>query len=226
MQYQIYIDIDSKGLQKIYSAGQFVTLVKSGISDVMARDHNNSETQHVVWIAFQPLETNLVSWIENYYLYATTTVLRFGNTITMNSVTDVPVQTGWIYTFEQGHFKSNAGSGDTFNAENQMNEFFSFGLAQQATVNNISTIAPLNAVTVLFNEEAIFSPQEQISIFLSSCNNGSLINQVPGNALTVALTSQQPVATVGFNDVQDTFYLISGGSMPPSDFARRVRRIR
>ena len=183
MNYQINIDIDDKGLNAIYAAGQSVTLVKSVVSAPLANGN-----LPIAWVAFQPLETNLVSWIENYYLYATTTVLQSGATITMTSTSGAPVQTGWIYNFEQGQFTGVSGLGNTFNTENEMNGLFNFGLAQQASVNNVTTLAPLNAVPVLFNEEASFTPLEQISIFLSSnVSNGSVISQVASNALNVTL---------------------------------------
>lgn len=219
MQYQINISIDDAGLQKIYSAGQFVTLVKSVVSNP-----TSPSTLPVAWLSFQPLEENQITWIENYYLYATTTVLQSGATIVMTSQTQAPAQLGWIYDFAQGQFSSTQEPGNTFNVSNQMQSgSFNFGLAQQATVNNVSTFAPLNAVPVLYNQQASFTPQENISIFLSSfSNNGTVISQVSGNALTVTLTSQQPSANVGFNDSNNTFYQITSGQQ----FARRLSAAR
>ena len=204
MQYQINIAIDDAGLQKIYAAAQSVTLVKSIVANPVV-----SGNLPVVWLAFQPLEENQITWIENYNLYATTTVLLSGTTIMMTSQTQAPVQPGWLYTFEQGQFSGASGTGSTFNLANQMaSGSFNFGLAQQATVNNVSTLAPLNAQPVLYNEQASFTPIETISIFLSSySNNGVVISQVASNALTVQLTSQSPIASVGFNDATNTFYL-------------------
>ncbi|HVG34217.1 MAG TPA: hypothetical protein VM911_14095, partial [Pyrinomonadaceae bacterium] len=108
-----------------------------------------------------------------------------------------------------GQFTGAAGGGQgTFNVSDQMTGAnFNFGLAQQATINNVTTLAPLNAVPVLYNEGASFTPQENISIFLSSSsNNGTVISQVASTALVVTLTSQQPTANVGFNDADNTFY--------------------
>ncbi len=223
MQYQISIAIDDAGLQKIYAAGQSVTLVKSVVANPLS-----SGNLPVAWLAFQPLESNQITWVENYYMYATTTVLQSGATIQMTSQTQAPVQEGWMYTFEQGQFSGSSGTGDTFNVDNQMsNGFFNFGLAQQATVNNVSTLAPLNAQPVLYNESASFTPIETISIFLSSySNNGVVISQVASNALVVQLTSQSPTASVGFNDATNTFYLVSSATRSAADYALRRSRAR
>ncbi|AGA27234.1 hypothetical protein [Singulisphaera acidiphila] len=203
MQYQINISIDQGGLTQIYNANQYVTLVKSVQSNPVS-----SGNLPVAWIAFQPLEVNEITWIENYFLYATTTVLQSGATISMTSQTNDAIQAGWLYTFAQGQFTGASGTGSTFNLSNQMpNLPFSFGLAQQATVNSVKTFAPLNAVPVLYNEQASFTPQEQVSIFLSSySNNGSVISQVASTALTVMLSSQNPTVNVGFNDSNNTFF--------------------
>jgi len=145
VQYQINIAIDDTGLQNIYQANQYVTIVNSVVSNPLA-DGNLT----VAWLAFQPLESNQITWTENYYLYATTTTLQDGVQIAMTSQTQEPAQAGWIYTFSEGQFSGASGTGGTFNVDNQMSaNDFSFGLAQSATVNNTTTFAPLNAVPVL-----------------------------------------------------------------------------
>jgi len=222
MQYQLTIAIDSAGLSNIYNAHQYVTIVKSVVSNPLA-DGNLP----IAWIAFQPLQTNLVSWMENYTIYATSTVLQSGATISQTSVTGAPVQTGWTYTFASGQFAgAQGGAGSTYNMSNQQNGMFSFGLSQQAMVNNVPVNAPLNAMPVLYNEGASFTPEETVSIFLSSSsNNGVVLSQVASNALTVTLTSQNPNASIGFNDTTNSFYLQTAAIMTPDAFARRLQAV-
>lgn len=223
MQYQLNISIDNSALNAIYNAGQAVTLVKSVVADPLV-----SGNLPVAWLEFQPLQENSITWIENYDIYATTSILQSGATIKMTSVTTTPVQPGWIYTFENAQFNGSAGGGSgTFNLENDMQGSFNFGLAQQATVNNVTTFAPLNAMPVLFNEQASFTPEETVSIFLSSyVNNGVVISQVASNALVVTLTSQTPTANIGFNDASNTFYLLDSAPVSSSDFSRRLQSSR
>lgn len=221
MQYQITINIDDAGLKKIYQAQQYVTLVKNVIANPLS-----SGNLPIAWLSFAPLETNQITWTENYYMYASTTELTAGATISMTSQSQTEVQQGWVYTFAQGQFNGSPAAGSTFNVANQTaTGEFTFGLAQQATLNNVSTLAPLNAQPVLFNETATFTPTETISVFLSSlADNGVILSQVASNALGLTLTSQDPSANVGFNDSSNTFFQQSSEAvMSAEDYALRRR---
>jgi hypothetical protein len=204
MNYQINISIDNQGLQAIYDSGLYVTLVKS-----VAQQPASQGCLPIAWVAFQPQQTNRVSWQEQYWMYATTAPLQAGATLIVSSETSQPIQTGWTYTFKQGQFQGQSGGGETtFNLNNQQQGSYSFGLVQQAAVNNTQVSAPLNAIPLAYNMSATFAPLETISLFLSSySNNGSVVSQVASNALVMTLSSQNPVANVGFNDATNTFYL-------------------
>jgi hypothetical protein len=207
MQCTININIDSAGLQKIYGAGQYVTLVKSVQSMVeIPRPAGSGVT--IAWITFKPFEKNIVSWNDNYYIYATTSELMPGHLVTMNTLTDEPVQLGWTYTFRHGQFSPAAkGTANAFTVVDMMNGVFGFGLAQRATVNNASTITPLSAISSLFNQQIFISPAREMFIFLSSVgSSGSVLYVIPDNALTLPLTGRGLTATAGFNDQNNTFF--------------------
>jgi hypothetical protein len=221
--YGINVTINEEGLQYIYSNDLYVTVVRNAQVDRPAGD------LPIAWLAFQPLANNQITWGESYYLYATTTPLENGATIAMTSQTGQPAQLGWTYTFAQGIFTGASGTGVTFNVNNQMSSpALSFGLAQSATVNNTATFSPLNAIPVLDNEIASFTPDETVTIFLSRYSTpGTVMSQIPSGALTFSLSSQSPTATLGFNDSTNTFYLISGGSSAvasPFHFAKSLAR--
>lgn len=223
MLYQLNISIDQAGCQQIYAANQAITIVKSVVANPLS-----SGNLPVAWINFQPLEENSVSWIENYNMYATTTTLSAGATIVQTSVTGAPVQPSWLYTFEDGVFTgASGGAAGTFNMLNEQGGMLNFGLSQSATVNNVTINAPLNAIPVGNNENASFTPEENVSIFLSnSVNNGVVLSQVAGNALAVTLSSQNPTANIGFTDATNTFYLQAAAAEGPADFARLLRSTR
>ncbi len=223
MQYQLNISINSAGLSHIYAANQAVTIVKSVVANPLS-----SGNLPIAWVSFLPLEENSVTWIESYNIYATTTNLVSGATIVQTSVTGTPVQTGWTYTFETGQFSgAQGGASGTYNMANEQTGMFNFGLSQQATVNNVPVMAPLNAIPVLTGESASFTPEENVSIFLSNVvNNGVLLSQVASNALAVTLTSQNPTANIGFTDSDNTFYLESAAATRPDAFARMLQSTR
>jgi len=216
--YGLSINIDAAGVLAINQSGQKVTVVKSvsySPSSSTAGKGNkpagDDTSPPVVWLAFSPLETNDITWTEQYYIYATTTQITAGAQIQMTSATGGPVQEGWLYTFQNGVFDQGAqGTGTSYNTKNEGGGLFGMGLAQQATLNNAQTMAPLSVASVLNNEGASFTPSEKVSIYLSSVeNNGSVTTRVTGDALTVTLKSASPSATIGFNDQTNTFYKVS-----------------
>jgi len=215
MQFSIDITIDQDGVEAINSSGQKVTLVQSVVS-------NPPSSDIVAWLAFSPLESNLVTWQEEYYIYATTTEVQSGATIQMTSQTESAAQLGWTYTFANGIFNgASGGDGTAYNANNQQGGTYGMGLAQQAMVNNVQTFAPLSVVDVLNDETANFTPEIQLSIFLSaSQNNGSVLSQVAGNAYSFTLSSSVPSISLDFNDTTNTFYPATSTAA----FSRRLRR--
>lgn len=206
------IQIDSAGLSEIYGASQSVTLaLKVGqIVDAVASPKASAGGAGqliVAWLAFAPLQTNTVTWNEQYYCFATATPLTMGEVIKMNSQSAAPMQPGAIYTFANGQFSSHPASGSAYVVYNAMAGGYGFGLAQQATVNGAPAFAPTSAVPVLSNEAAYFTPADQISIFLSSASNNGTLIPPPINALTLAVDTAR--AVVGFNDQTHSFFQLS-----------------
>jgi hypothetical protein len=210
MQYALDISIDSAGLQAIYGAGQSV-IVAQVVTSIATASATASSGGLVAWIAFQPLQSNQVTWAPSYSLYATTTPLAPGAAIAMSSATNGPAQPGWLYTFQNGSFSGAPGTGTSYEVLNQTSgRSLSFGLACAATVNGTPVTAPASALPVLFNEQASFAPAGSVLIFPSSVSaNGTFLGAVPLNALAVTLTPSAPTANVGFNDATDEFFLVS-----------------
>jgi hypothetical protein len=208
LQYQINIRISPSGLQQIYAAGQSVSL---------ARTPSTAPNGFpIVWLTFQPFELNQVIWNEDYSIYATGTPLTPGSVITMNSQTEGAAQPGWSYLFRNGIFEGQRGAGSSYSTSNQMNSTnpLAFGLAQAANVNGVNVLAPVNGVPLPVHEEAKFTPVETVSIFLSSAGNGTIINSLPNNVLTIHLTAENPIANVTYDDSTDSFKLVSNNLAP------------
>lgn len=199
--YTLNLAVDDQGLKQISESGQKVTVVKSV-----------GQGNSVAWLLFEPLESNVITWEETYSVYASATNNQAGATIQTQS-TKV-ASGGNTYTFENGSFSSGvAGLGPTdYGVDNQDSAvvidgspMITSGLYQGAVINGNNTAAPLNAVSVLFNETATFTPIETIKVFLSSYdNNGMVISSVAGDALTVTYTDNT-VASIAFNDATNTF---------------------
>ncbi len=205
--YTINLTIDPTGVGQINGANQFITLVKSVVTTPMP-----SGNLPVAWITFEAFGSVQITWEEIYFLYATTTELQGGATILLASQTQHAAQLGFTYTFTKDNvFQVAQGSGDTYNVTNASPlQGLSFGLAQAATLsttNSSTGLVPVNSIQVLSNESVSFTPEETISIFLSSeANNGSVLSQVASDAISFTLTSQSPTANIGFSDSNNTFF--------------------
>ena len=169
------IQIDSAGLSAIYAANQSVTLARQvqSVVETVASTSTVMPPPTVAWQAFQPVETNTVAWADQYYCFASTTPLGMGAAIQLNARSDAPMQKGSAYVFADGRFTQRPQAGTAYVVANaSLAGSYAFGMAQIATVNNVSALAPVCAMPVLCSEAAYLDPSDLISIFLSSCTAG------------------------------------------------------
>jgi hypothetical protein len=206
MSYLVTISIPAADVSKIWQAGQAVMFVKPMFGAVTGAKMIAANI--VGWLAFRPYETNQVSWNAAYYAYATTSPLTPGTTIIKNSTSPQQAQTGTVYIFENGVFSAQNSSDDSIFIRNLVaGPALSFGLEQPATVNNQQTTSVVNAIRILNQQEGTFTPEENIYAFLTPvCAGGTVLAQIPQNALPVQLTSQSPAANVGYNG--SAFFLL------------------
>lgn len=186
--YELDIQFTASDTQQINNNKQKLTIVKEvgGTSGSM-----------VVWLAISPYQSNTITWDENYGVYASTSLVEAGATIVKTSFVN-PASSGVTYPFENGAF--DAAKGDltdpnSYGIENDTTGVLTFGLAQSVTANGTPfDTNPLNAVSVLTSESAIFTPIEKLQVFLHAVyNNGVVISDVDSPALTVDLTGTTKV---------------------------------
>ena len=233
-QFQITINIDAPGVQAINRSGQYINIVKSvrqfvaAPSDQQLRQQTDrqegslacrSQARPVVWLAFSPQETNVVAWNGGCHIYESSAPEASGTPILINTITSAPVNGGYFYTYANNVFDPGAAipnvSATEFRVQNDFsnnsgsgNPLLTFGLAQDASINNLALPPlPLSAAIVLNNQMAAFGTTETVAIFLSSCRTGGTpIPWLPGNACIVELTAAANDAVVAFNDNVNTFH--------------------
>lgn len=216
-QYTLNIQFDDQGLKQVNAAQQKVTIVK--------QVPNGSP---VAWVLFEPEETNVITWEEIYSVYASATNIQNGATIVTSST--APASGGNTYTFKASQFGAgvpgiNATDMAVYNQDAAITidgvEEITSGLYQGATVNGGASASPLNAVPVLYNETATFTPIETIQVFLSNYeNNGLVITDVISNDLIVTYTTN-PSQSIYFDDATNTF---QPGSLPSPEAMKTRRR--
>ncbi|HEY1475994.1 MAG TPA: hypothetical protein VGF53_18145 [Pseudolabrys sp.] len=208
------IQIDSQGLSNIYNAGQLVTLVRL-VDQSVGSDLVAASSLSVAWQAFAPMQNNTVTWASDFYCFATTTPLVMNAVIEMNTQSAVPIRPGYVYAFTQGVFvqQKMSQSPKSYVVANAMPAgSYAFGLAQAAVVNNVSILAPVCVVPVLYNETAYFNPTAVIATFLSTENAPGTLLPEPSNAFEIAVASGSGRPMLGFNDQTNLFYELSGSA--------------
>lgn len=210
--YSLAIQFDDAGLNAINAAGQKVTIVKSVGS-------SGGSGSAVAWVSFQPMQDNAVTWTETYSVYASTTQVQNGAQIT--TLSKQTAAGGNTYTFANGQFGSKSSSNLPASEYGVFNNDHGFvingvamvttGLYQGVSVNGRPTQSPLNAMGLLFNETAVFTPIEKVQVFVSSYqNDGLVIGEVTSEALPVDFTTSL-AQTIYYNDATDQF---EPGSLP------------
>lgn len=199
--YSITLNIGAAGVTQINTnLGQFVTLVKS------VKPTPAPGKPIVAWVATAAMDTMVISWEEDYYVYAYEELVSVGDTITGFSQSDMAT-VGQKYTYSAGNFDAGTpGDPGTYGAVNQSGGNITMGLAQMVSTGGTPSASPINAVTVGNTEEADFTPEVIVSVFLQGySNNGVVISEITGNACTVTLTSAAPNATLAFNVSDNVF---------------------
>ena len=161
---------------------------------------------------------NAVTWTEQYSVYSSTTNAQSGAQIVTSS--EATAIGGSSYTLNtSGYFDPGVSGavGPTqykiINGDPNLvigtTPMVTAGLVQGASVNGTTVSSPMCAAGVLYNQTALFTPIETIIVYTSSySNNGIVISQVAGNALTVQYTTNNK-ASIAYNDQNNQFILAS-----------------
>ncbi|MEQ5776426.1 MULTISPECIES: hypothetical protein [unclassified Thalassospira] len=183
MDYTLTLNVDPTDLNIINGAQQKIAL---------AKPVGNSSVS-VIWVAFDPFESNSIQWSEEYWLYASTASTGTnGEKITkLSEVQPGPSMTGSIYTFgDSATFGQPVKSADvasgTFAAQNDMSygkyPCLTFGLSQTAQVNQkIEERKPISANSVLATQQIQVTPYTHVYIWLEGhFESSTIITDVTG----------------------------------------------
>lgn len=187
--YSLTLNINDRDLQNIRLAQLNIILAKPV----------GGANPNVAWQSFDPLGSNNVSWSEQYGLYASTTAISNGATITKMS-SKTPAQDGAYYSFNSGGVFGDPQTGagappaGSYQVNNDMPTtaypYLTFGLTQTANVNGTVVASnPLNAAVVLANLKAVFTPFTTLWIWLQA--------NLASQTVVTQVTSRTTVATFG-----------------------------
>jgi len=185
--YSLTLNIDPKDLNIIKAAGQRLTLAKP----VGSGDPN------VVWLSIDPFPSTTVEWEEKYWIYASTTEVSQGASISkLSEVSPGPALDAGYYPFTPsatfGVFQpAPAIPSGTFASNNNMpyNQYpmLTFGLSQSAMISKKpAERKPISAQAVLSQQQIQMTPFTNIYVWLQSqFASETIITKITGNS-TVA----------------------------------------
>lgn len=183
MDFTLNLNIEPADLDVIGGAQQKIALSKPV----------SNATVSVIWLAFDPFESNTIEWAENYWIYASNVITdRSGATITKLSEVDPgPAMDGSVYTFNNHAVFSEAVKDPdvpkgTFAATNNMGydkyPALTFGLSQSAQINQkLEDRNPLSASSVLATQNIQITPFTHVYIWLEGhFESSTIITNVTG----------------------------------------------
>lgn len=186
---------------------------KLGYRTVISKSSASSSGSPVAWLSLDPLMTDVITWAEEYYQYASLTQIQQNATIQEVTYTDQPVAfadengAGFQYTFENGVWSKPVnvdippGSVMALNNGSAANPM-TIGLAQEASTSaGGSGLSPINAVPVLETYHDFQTPHTIVSVFMDLVsNNGVVLSRIQSNAATVTFGGDVTEATVNYNN--------------------------
>jgi hypothetical protein len=200
-------------LKIAFTPEQLGILYATGTNVIIAKQ-SEGRSPAVAWQVFRPMQSNTVSWKEEYGIYASTADIKNGAVLRQLSSTPTGIETGKQYILQSHGAISgplNGGYPNTFILSNQYSgkQYIVAGLYQNAIVNENSAIGNAVSTTpVLMQSNAFMNPNTTIQIWLQS--------QVISNSIVTNITS--PVTELKFGgsvaDISVIYDSASGKFVP------------
>lgn len=192
--YRLLIEFKPGDVAKL-NEGHFKVALVKGI-------HNRKMDPKPLWAVFKPFEGNVVTWNDEYGVYASPDPITNETVISASSV-QYPARPGSVYPFfDDNTFGPPEGAvqpGD-YAVQNNAGEMLTFGLLQGVAVNGAkSDVSPVDAVAAKTGQVVTFQPTETISVFLYCLDSSNPVVTIheEGKVLVLDMASN-PAQTIHF----------------------------
>lgn len=182
-------------LNVAFTNAQLQILYATGTNVVVAKPSAGGSIPNVAWLVFKALNTNNINWDEEYGIYASTTQITNGATLTQLSNVPLPAADNKVYTLQDSGVIVGPSSGGTPNAFTLLNQYSTLpymttGLYQNANVNGLAILnSAISAAPVILQSTAVMTPYTTVYIWLQS--------NVKGNCVVTNVTSPMTKLTFG-----------------------------
>ncbi|UYI78105.1 MAG: hypothetical protein OGM09_13220 [Fusobacterium varium] len=207
--YKLNIKMPKEDLMLLNSIDKKVVLVKENSE---SSGNSNGFIDEVAWVTFQLWGDNKVTWENKYSVYVSETQKQSRAVIEKASWEEAEPKTK-MYSFNNGYFMEEEFSGKSpptaYYVKNNYYKPETFGLAQSVKVGEkLYEANPINAMTVLNNEQAYFIPVEKIKVFLAArAENGKVISVAQSQALLLDFT-EKPEITITYDRSTSKFITV------------------
>lgn len=168
--YSLTVDITSSDMVALLDAKQQIVLV---------RRMSDAEVP-VAWAVVPLLQSNVVTWNDDYQLFATSTPTSVGQTLVVNTAINATLQSDYAYSPAGFTGPSPDGSlpPGTVQIRNLDSNSNAFGFAQGYARNGTPVKSlPINAQIVPAQQYARFSASQSVWVYLSSgVQSGMVVN--------------------------------------------------
>ncbi|WP_291910128.1 hypothetical protein [Chitinophaga sp. CB10] len=213
-EYTLNVGFTNDQLQVLYATGTNVVIAKP----------SGGGSPNVAWQVFKPLMANQLSWIEEYGIYASTSNITNGATLSQMSSIPVGAAMNKLYTLQDSGVITGPASGGQPSSFALLNDFttkpyMTVGLYQDAKVNGVDILGnAISAVPVLLASTAVMTPYTTVYIWLQS--------QVKSNSVVTTVTS--PMTQLQFGGGIDTISVAydsnSGKFLPTGNFSMNSKQ--
>lgn len=206
-------------LKVAFTNSQLEVLYATGTNVIVAKPTSDG-TPNVAWQVFKPLQANQISWEELYGIYASTSAIVNGATLSQLSSVPIPAAENKLYTLEDSGVITGPSSGGypnafTLNNKYSNKDYMTVGLYQDANVNGTDIIGnATSAAPVLLQSTAVMTPFTTVYIWLQS--------QVRSNSVITNVTSPMTQLKFGggVDDISVAYDSESGKFLPTGNTAK------
>lgn len=207
-------------LKTAFTDRQLDILYATGTNVVVAKPTGGS-SPNVAWQVFKPMQSNRLSWGEEYGIYASTSSVTNGAVLSQLSSVPVGAAMNKLYTLEPSAVISGPASGgspSSFTIQNKYaaKDYMTVGLFQDANINGIDILGnALSAAPVLLASTAVMTPFTIVYIWLQS--------QVVSNTVVTTVTSPMTMLKFGGDttEISVSYDSASGKFLPSASATQR-----
>lgn len=200
----------SFSLNIAFTAEQLNILYITGTNVVIAKSVNGL-TPNVAWQVLRPMQSNHISWVDDYGIYASP--VNITNGARLNQMSQIPSAiAGQLYTLESSTVITGPVSGgypDTFSILNHCPSYpyLTFGMTQSASVNGVDNAHnAISATPVLLQSTAFMAPQETVYVWLQSMiTSNSVVTMIASPMTMMRFGNGITDISVGYDSASGRF---------------------